>query len=106
MKGEIEVEKHTILEKKRKEREICQKIISDNEIVKQKLAVEKDKEKEMQNKLMEDYNKMIEEQEKKRALEWAKKEERIQGLMNKMADSVVAKNNAAEKEIERRGNLL
>lgn len=36
---------------------------------------------------------MVEDQEKKRAQEWNKREEKIMNFMNKMADQVVSKNN-------------
>lgn len=40
-------------------------------------------------------------QEQKRAQEWQQRENRVQSLMNKMADTVV-KRNDAEKEVEKR----
>ena len=64
--------------------------------------VEKEKEKEKDNKVMQDYNKFLDDQDRKRADEWAARESRIQNLMNKMADTVVRKNNDAEREEERR----
>jgi hypothetical protein len=45
---------------------------------------------------------MLEVQDKKRADEWAKREERIKNAMGRMADTVIKKNNDAEKELERR----
>ena len=52
---------------------------------------------------------MIKENEKrqdevanKRAAEWAAREDKIKNAMSRMADTVVKKNNAAEKEMERR----
>ena len=45
---------------------------------------------------------MLDAQDKKRADEWAKREERIKNAMSKMADTVLKKSNEAEKELERR----
>ena len=41
-------------------------------------------------------------QDRKRAQEWAAREKRIQDAMGRMADTVLKKSNAAEKEVERR----
>ena len=63
---------------------------------------EKELDKERQNKIIEDYNKMVEQQEKKRADEWAAREQRIKNAMNRMADTVLKKSNKQEKELEAR----
>ena len=63
-----------------------------------------DKEKERLNaiKMQEDHNKMLDEFDRKRAEEWAAREARIQNAMGRMADTVLKKNNQAEKELEKR----
>lgn len=45
---------------------------------------------------------MLDAQEKKRAEEWAKREQKIKDAMSRMADTVLKKSNEAEKELERR----
>ena len=45
---------------------------------------------------------MLDAQDKQRADEWAKREEKIKNAMSKMADTVLKKSNEAEKELERR----
>lgn len=45
---------------------------------------------------------MLDAQEKKRADEWAKREQKIKDAMSRMADTVLKKSNAAEKEMEKR----
>ena len=52
--------------------------------------------------MLQEYTKMMELQDKKRADEWNQRESRIQSLMNKMADTVVKRNNEVEREIEGR----
>ena len=49
---------------------------------------------------MEDYNRYVELQEKKRLDDWNAKDARIQGLMNRMADTVLKDRDHAEKELE------
>ena len=46
---------------------------------------------------MENYNKLMDDKEKKRAQEWADREARIQNAMGRMAETVVKKSNEAEK---------
>ena len=43
--------------------------------------------------MREEYNRMIEAQDRKRQEEWEQREKRIQSFMNKMADTVVRRNN-------------
>lgn len=60
----------------------------------------KEDEKAKQNKVIEEYNKQMDEMEKKRAQEWAKREARIQNAMGRMAETVIKKSNEAEKAEE------
>jgi len=46
--------------------------------------------------------KKLDEQAKKRAKEWQDREDKIKNAMSRMADTVVKKGNAAEREMERR----
>lgn len=52
--------------------------------------------------MIDDYNKTLDVQDKKRADEFAAREARIQNAMGRMADTVLKKSNEAEKELERR----
>lgn len=63
---------------------------------------ERERERDQENKTIEEYNKMIEKQELKRQGEWKAREEKIATFMNRMADTVVKRSNEAEKELERR----
>jgi len=49
---------------------------------------EKEREREAENKSIEEYNKMLDLQEQKRLREWKAREEKIQFFMNRMADTV------------------
>eukprot|EP00347_Sterkiella_histriomuscorum_P005983 403354521 len=102
LRSEIETEKKQKQEKKMKEREQAWKVINENQEYKQKQIQDKEKERDRDNKMLEEYNKLLEQQEKKRADEWNQRENRIQSLMNKMADTVVKRSNQAEKEVENR----
>ena len=88
LKQEINDERANILEKKRKEREAAQKIIKENEVYKQHQLVEKEKEKLKEIELREEYDKLLEAQDKKRQEEWNQREQRIQKLVSQMADGV------------------
>lgn len=50
--------------------------------------------------MIEEYNKQMDEMEKKRAQEWAEREARIQNAMGRMAETVIKKSNEAEKAEE------
>jgi len=47
------------------------------------------------------YIQELEKKEQRRAEEWAAREKRIQDAMGRMADTVIKKNNEAERELER-----
>lgn len=83
------------------EKEQAQKVIQENEVAKIKQMSEKEREREAENKSIEEYNKMLDLQEQKRLREWKAREEKIQFFMNRMADTV-KKTNAQEQEVERR----
>jgi hypothetical protein len=92
LRQEIDDEKETKLNKRKVEREQALKVISDNENAKAKLMQEKEKERDAENKTIEDYNKMLELQEAKRQNEWKRREGKIQLFMNRMADTVKKSN--------------
>lgn len=62
----------------------------------------KEAEKEYAVKLMEENERRAEIEAKKRQNEWNAREEKIQKAMGRMADTVLKKSNAAEKEMEAR----
>ena len=66
LRQEIDEEKETKINKRRVEREQALKVISDNENDKVKLMQENEKERDAENKTIEEYNKMLELQEAKR----------------------------------------
>lgn len=66
LRQEIDDEKETKLNKRKVEREQALKVILDNENAKVKLIQEREKERDAENKTIEDYNKMLELQEAKR----------------------------------------
>lgn len=92
LRQEIDDEKETKLNRRKVERELALKVIHDNENAKVKLLQEKEKERDAENKTIEDYNKMLELQEAKRQGEWKKREGKIQLFMNRMADTVKKSN--------------
>ena len=92
LRQEIDEEKETKLNKRKVEREQALKVILDNENAKVKLIQEREKERDAENKTIEDYNKMLELQEAKRQNEWKRREGKIQLFMNRMADTVKKSN--------------
>lgn len=92
LRQEIDDEKETKLNKRKVEREQALKVILDNENAKVKLIQEREKERDAENKTIEDYNKMLELQEAKRQNEWKRREGKIQLFMNRMADTVKKSN--------------
>ena len=102
LKKALEAEKKQKVEKKFKEREQAQRVIKENELEKEKRVLEKENDRMQQNVAIEEYNKMLDAQEQKRADEWAKREQKIKDAMSRMADTVLKKSNAAEKEMEKR----
>jgi|TARA_B110000285_G_C15099950_1_gene604395 hypothetical protein len=52
--------------------------------------------------MIKEHEKKLDEQAKKRAKEWQDREDKIKNAMSRMADTVVKKGNAAEREMERR----
>ena len=50
--------------------------------------------------MIEEYNKHMDEVEKKRIQEWSDREARIQNAMGRMAETIIKKSNDAEKEFE------
>ena len=64
--------------------------------------MDKEKEKAHAVRLQEEYIKELDRKDKQRADEYAAREARIQQAMSKMADTVIKKGNAAEREFERK----
>jgi hypothetical protein len=101
LKQEIDLEKETRMQKKVNEREQAQLVILENEQAKVKLMAEKERERALENRAIEEYNRMLEVQDQKRAQEWKAREEKINLFMGRMADTV-KKSNEHERELERR----
>ena len=101
LKKEIDDEKDTKVQKKYNEREQAQRVILENEQAKVKQHLEREKERDQENKAIEDYNKMLEIQEQKRQREWNAREAKISLFMNRMADTV-KKSNEVERQLENR----
>jgi hypothetical protein len=102
LREEIEAEKQQRLHKRQQEREQAWRIINQNQDFKARQLQQKENDKIKENQAIEEYNKLIEKQEQRRAQEWQQREQRIQDLMSKMADTVVKRSNDQEKELERR----
>lgn len=90
------------MNKKKAEREQALKIIEENKIERERRDKEKEAEKLHQQRLIEKAIKHSEAVERKRAEEVAAREKRIHDAMDRMADTVIKKSNAAEKEQERK----
>ena len=88
--------------KRQREKENAWKIIKENEVEKEKREKAKEAEKEYAVKLMEENERRAEQEAKKRQDEWNTREKKIQEAMGRMADTVLKKSNAAEKEMEAR----
>jgi hypothetical protein len=102
LRKEINDEKDAKINKKKNERDQAMKVIQENEIAKAKMLQDREREREAENRTIEEYNKMLEVQEQKRQAEWKAREEKIALFMNRMADTVVKRNNDAERELEKR----
>ena len=102
MQDAISKEKEDMKLKRVKERAAAKVIFQENEKNKQHRLKEKEADKQHQVKLQEDYIKELDRKDKMRADEWNLREQRIAKAMNNMADTVIKKNNAAEKEVEKR----
>lgn len=63
---------------------------------------EREQEREKQNKAIEEYNRMLDEQDKKRAAEWAEREQRIQNAMGRMAETVGKRNEEQQRAEDQR----
>lgn len=77
-------------------------MIKENQVEKQRRIEIKEAEKAHAQQLIADAVKHAEEQDQRRADEWAAREQRIQKAMERMADTVVKRGNQAEREMERR----
>ena len=77
MRTELEQEKRVAADRKRNQREQARKILTENELHKIKMQKEKEIEQERENKMIAEYNAMLERQEKKRAEDMAAKEAKI-----------------------------
>lgn len=82
--------------------EAAKKVIAENEAGKAEKLLQMEKQRQAEIKDLEFANEQANLQERKRAEEWAKREKRIQDAMGRMADTVIKKSNAAEKDAERR----
>lgn len=61
-----------------------------------------DEDKLRAQQMIKEHEKKLDEQAKKRAKEWQDREDKIKNAMSRMADTVVKKGNAAEREMEKR----
>ena len=102
LQAAIEKERADKKAKRALERQQAWVVIKDNEEEKRKRLQDRETEKLQAIKLQEDYGKLMDENDRKRAAEWAAKEKRIQDAMGRMADTVIKKGNQAEKELEQK----
>jgi hypothetical protein len=63
LRKEIDDEKDAKINKKKNEREVALKVIQDNEVQKAKMLMDRERERDQENRTIEEYNKMIEIQE-------------------------------------------
>ena len=98
----IKKEKDGKVQKRKIEMEAAKKVILENEAGKLLKIEQKQQQRLSDIKNLEYMNQQAELQEQKRAEEWARREKRIQDAMGRMADTVLKKSNAAEKETEKR----
>ena len=100
IKKEIEEEKGQIKLKKDKMKQTMIEVITDNLNAKAALEDRKKKEKEMDLKLQNEYEKIMILQEEKRNKEIKDREHRIQNLVNIASDGYIKKSAAKQKEEE------
>ena len=63
LRKEIDDEKNAKINKKKNERDVALKVIQENEVQKAKMLMDREREREQENRTIEEYNKMIEIQE-------------------------------------------
>jgi len=119
LKEELEAESKMNMDKRENEKRHLMRMLKEND--ENKKEKNKEREKERQNDIhsQEEYARMLDKQEADRANEFATRMKKMQGLMNRMADTVVAdqrekqrqeddriKNAFAEREEQERINEL
>ena len=97
LKEGLKKEKMDAIEKKKIEKANCLKVIKENDVEKIRRLGEQEKERRKQIKLQEEYNAMLDRQDKQRAEQVAAREERIKKIMGAMGD-VYKKTDHAERE--------
>ncbi len=101
LREELKKEKSNAMQKKKLERDACLKVIKENDVEKQRRLGEQEYDRMKQVKVQEEYNAMLDKQEKQRADEWAAREQRIQKIMGRMGD-VYKKTDHAERAQDRK----
>lgn len=101
LREELKKEKSNAIQKKKLERDYCMKVIKENDVEKQRRLGEQEQDRVKQVKVQEEYNAMLDKQDKQRADEWTAREQRIQKIMGRMGD-VYKKTDHAEREQDRR----
>jgi len=94
LREEMEQERRIQDEKRKQEKEYLQKMLIENE--KNKARAEEDKQAEMKADVLaqEEYAKMLDKQEADRVREFKNREQRAQNFMNRLASTVIAKQQA------------
>jgi len=90
LKEELEAESKMNMEKRENEKRHLMKMLKENEDNKQEKEKQKERERQKDIHSQEEYARMLDKQEADRANEFATRMKKMQSLMNRMADTVVA----------------
>lgn len=101
LQEDIKKEKNDKKQKKLKELEAAQKVIEENELDRIQRIKDKENAKLEQIKLQEEYNRMLDKQDKYRAEQKAARDEKIMKIINRMGE-VFKKSDTAERAHDKR----
>ena len=89
IKEEMEDQARVAAQRREEERHHLRKVLQDNEEYKKKMAEEAKREKDADVRAQQEYTRLVEQQESKRAAEFKAREDRAKKLMSMMADTVI-----------------
>lgn len=89
IKEEMEEQQRVAAQRKEEERYHLRKVLQENEDYKKRMAEEAKREKDADIRAQQEYTRLVEQMEQKRAAEFKAREDRAKKLMSMMADTVI-----------------
>eukprot|EP00347_Sterkiella_histriomuscorum_P016776 403351895 len=102
LKLELEIEKQEQQNKRQKEMQEAQRIIKENQLIKMQKDKQRIVEKDEENKMLEQIKQLALDEERKRQELWEAREKKMEQAVNRMANTVVKKQEEQEKMIEQK----